>query len=1051
MSETLDKVAFDLGGNLAPLAASYAQADAMTDKLAASIKAKTGQSMFGTTEAMTAKLAAVFDKASNSSSKFFSETQAGSAKLLSARGALDEIEKATTSLHGSASVATREFRALFDELAGGRTRMVPGTLAIIATRVFGLSLASIAAAAVWAAPFIAAAAAAAVYIRALDEVQRKLAATGFASGVSRDQLVGMAENIASTPGSRQSVGGAQTGLGILAGRGNVGSDNLMGAEQAASGYAAATGEKLDKAASAFEEALAQPAKGARDLNEQMKLLSAGQVREIDDLVAAGDTEKAQEVIIKAMNDRTKEATSALSQMTQALIGFGKGLNDLINRAGKQLTGSYTDQDRLAALESSRMKYAPGQIQSANSSVAINNAGIDRLEAPLRAKLAAAQKQVDDGAKVAVETTLITSTLDEYKKKLNVAGTKHEEEAQATKAVADSLNAQKDILNRDLAKHADAGTIAGDRANLADLQTMATNAANPNYRWGSGVPKAPKGPKHPGIGSDEAVDNAVKDELTAQLELTRSITGRLAIQEQIAKIENAAKDAALKSSLIEQHITGAAAKRATDAEGSAAALKAQKDALDEQEALATQQNDSDKKLVGYKIEALKAAEQGKISESKRLSLELQALDLEQAQARKDLLNSQATNKNRLPDQDARDAAERAGLAGSQADVRSDVIRQSTDRSNDVPKQLQQSIDLLKQEGALKYADAEMRAKELADLEAIKEIKKENLDLTAADGQAQAAKLKALYEEQAAAQVENQGLSQTAQITDKLRSGFEDMATTAILHGKNLREVFHGIVDQIAEMILKMAVLNPLMNGLGGSGSTWGSGGLLGGLFKGLLGGGGAPAAAGGAPLLSMGGSGSAYASTGLLGGIFGASNSGSLISTITGPTTSNLSSGGLLGAMFGSTQSTSLLSSLSSGMGTTTASSNNSGASIFGSVLSGLLGGVFGGGKASGGYIDPARFYMVGENGPEILGPGVGGRITPITAPNVQNMSPQASGLVVMHHSFEINVSGNGDKELLQRMDQTANTAVARGIAVYDQTQNRTMRSRLITSNKRAFV
>ena len=43
----------------------------------------------------------------------------------------------------SYAVATREFRALFDELSSGRTRMTPGTLAIIASRVFGLGPAAL--------------------------------------------------------------------------------------------------------------------------------------------------------------------------------------------------------------------------------------------------------------------------------------------------------------------------------------------------------------------------------------------------------------------------------------------------------------------------------------------------------------------------------------------------------------------------------------------------------------------------------------------------------------------------------------------------------------------------------------------------------------------------------------------------------------------------------------------------------------------------------------------------------------------------------------------
>lgn len=45
--------------------------------------------------------------------------------------------------HGSISTATREFRALFDELSSGRTRQTPGTLAIIAQRVFGLGPAAL--------------------------------------------------------------------------------------------------------------------------------------------------------------------------------------------------------------------------------------------------------------------------------------------------------------------------------------------------------------------------------------------------------------------------------------------------------------------------------------------------------------------------------------------------------------------------------------------------------------------------------------------------------------------------------------------------------------------------------------------------------------------------------------------------------------------------------------------------------------------------------------------------------------------------------------------
>lgn len=60
-----------------------------------------------------------------------------------AAAALTDIEGSASHMTGSVSTATREFRALFDELSSGRTRQTPGTLAIIAQRVFGLGPAAL--------------------------------------------------------------------------------------------------------------------------------------------------------------------------------------------------------------------------------------------------------------------------------------------------------------------------------------------------------------------------------------------------------------------------------------------------------------------------------------------------------------------------------------------------------------------------------------------------------------------------------------------------------------------------------------------------------------------------------------------------------------------------------------------------------------------------------------------------------------------------------------------------------------------------------------------
>ncbi|HEX3948211.1 MAG TPA: hypothetical protein VHW95_00005, partial [Steroidobacteraceae bacterium] len=69
------------------------------------------------------------------------KTQANSlgVALGQASGGVLGITGSLEQSHGSISTATREFRALFDELSSGRTRQTPGTIAILLQRVAGLS------------------------------------------------------------------------------------------------------------------------------------------------------------------------------------------------------------------------------------------------------------------------------------------------------------------------------------------------------------------------------------------------------------------------------------------------------------------------------------------------------------------------------------------------------------------------------------------------------------------------------------------------------------------------------------------------------------------------------------------------------------------------------------------------------------------------------------------------------------------------------------------------------------------------------------------------
>jgi hypothetical protein len=67
------------------------------------------------------------------------EAAALGAQLGSTISGLAGVGAAAEHSHGSVSTATREFRALFDELSSGRTHQAPGTIAILLQRVAGLS------------------------------------------------------------------------------------------------------------------------------------------------------------------------------------------------------------------------------------------------------------------------------------------------------------------------------------------------------------------------------------------------------------------------------------------------------------------------------------------------------------------------------------------------------------------------------------------------------------------------------------------------------------------------------------------------------------------------------------------------------------------------------------------------------------------------------------------------------------------------------------------------------------------------------------------------
>lgn len=99
----------------------------------------------------------------------------------------------------------------------------------------------------------------------------------------------------------------------------------------------------------------------------------------------------------------------------------------------------------------------------------------------------------------------------------------------------------------------------------------------------------------------------------------------------------------------------------------------------------------------------------------------------------------------------------------------------------------------------------------------------------------------------------------------------------------------------------------------------------------------------------------------------------------------------------------------------------------GSGLVGLIGGFFGGAKASGGSVMPGNSYLVGENGPEIVIPRHSGTV--VNA-NQTSGAMGNGGSVVINQSF--NFAANGDESVKQIIrQQIPNIAEATKAAVAD--------------------
>ena len=130
-------------------------------------------------------------------------------------------------------------------------------------------------------------------------------------------------------------------LGEFAKVSGLGGEMFRSLGASVANFAAATGTDLPTAAKKLAAAFADPAKGAKDLEESLGTLTAAQILTIEKMAAMGDKSGAQVALMEAL----KTATQGLAD--QAMTPLGQATDNLSN-AWDRMTGAMGKSDTLHA-------------------------------------------------------------------------------------------------------------------------------------------------------------------------------------------------------------------------------------------------------------------------------------------------------------------------------------------------------------------------------------------------------------------------------------------------------------------------------------------------------------------------------------------------------------------------------------------------------------------------------------------------------------------------------------------------------------------------------
>jgi hypothetical protein len=247
---------------------------------------------------------------------------------------------ATTGLHMQTATATREILTLAREASRGNFTRMAGSatilaqaMGLLAPEVIGVTAAVIGVVAVMGYAVYASLA----YADAQQKAAIASVGLGAASGLTGAQLQQTADIAQSV--SNTMPADAQKAAGAFAAAGMTSTTAITEMTAAVGDYAKLTGEKVPEATKQLADAMADPAKGAVDLNDKLHFLDATELQNIQTLARLGDKTGAQNALAKAFYDRTNDAAKAAGGLRGFLDNLTAGferLTTMVGAANRQL-------------------------------------------------------------------------------------------------------------------------------------------------------------------------------------------------------------------------------------------------------------------------------------------------------------------------------------------------------------------------------------------------------------------------------------------------------------------------------------------------------------------------------------------------------------------------------------------------------------------------------------------------------------------------------------------------------------------------------------------